>query len=57
MFLRATKRFKDSRVVTLPRYVEQKMDVAMLLGALSFTLPDQPPPKISTDVAAQKTEV
>ena len=57
MFLRATKRFKDSRVVTLPRYVEPKKDVAMLLGALGFTPPDQPPPKISTDVAAQKTEV
>ena len=47
----------DGRVVTLPRYVEPKKDVAMLLGALGFTLPDQPPPKISTDVAAQKTEV
>ncbi len=30
---------------------------AMLLGALGFTLPDQPPPKISTDAAVQKTEV
>ena len=47
----------DGRVVTLPRYVEPKKDVAMLLGALGFTLPDQPPPKISSDVAAQKTEV
>ena len=33
MFLRATKRFKDGRVVTLPRYVEPKNGVAMLLGA------------------------
>ena len=57
MFLRATKRFKDSKVVTLPRYVEPKKDVAMLLGSLGFTLPDQPPSKISTDVAVQKTDV
>ena len=57
MFLRATKRFKDGRVVALPRYVEPKKDVAMLLGALGFTLPDQSPPKISTDAAVQKTEV
>lgn len=47
----------DGRVVTLPRYVEPKKDVAMLLGALGFTMPDQPPPKISSVVAAQKTEV
>ena len=38
----------DGRVVTLPRYVEPKEDVALMLGALGFTLPAQPPPKISS---------
>ena len=37
----------DGRVVTLPRYVEPKEDVALMLGALGFSLPAQPPPKIS----------
>ena len=47
----------DGRVVTLPRYVEPKEDVALLLGALGLTLPAQPPPKVSGNVAPQKTEV
>ena len=47
----------DGRVVTLPRYVEPKEDVALLLGALGLTLPAQPPPKISGNAAPQKTEV
>ena len=37
----------DGRVVTLPRYVEPKDDVSLLLNQLCFTLPEQPPPKIS----------
>ena len=37
----------DGRVVTLPRYVEPKDDVSLLLNQLGFTLPEQPPPKIS----------
>ena len=47
----------DGRVVTLPRYVDPKEDVALLLGALGLTLPAQPPPKISGNVVPQKTEV
>ena len=43
----------DGRVVTLPRYVEPKEDVALMLGALGFSLPAQPPPKISS--AAKST--
>ena len=38
---------RDGRVVTLPRYVEPKDDVSLLLNQLGFTLPEQPPPKIS----------
>jgi len=41
----------DGRTVTLPRYVEPKDDVALLLDRLGFTLPAQPPPKISGNVA------
>ena len=37
----------DGRIVTLPRYVEPKEDVALILSKLGFTLPKQPPPKIS----------
>ena len=37
----------DGKVVTLPRYVEPKDDVSLLLNQLGFTLPEQPPPKIS----------
>ena len=37
----------DGRVVTLPRSVEPKEEVALLLKRLGLTLPDQPPPKIS----------
>ena len=40
----------DGRVVTLPRYVEPKTDVALLLDRLGLTLPGQPPPKISGDL-------
>ena len=47
----------DGRVVTLPRYVEPKEDVALLLGALGLTLPAQPPPKISGNAALQETVV
>ena len=37
----------DGRTVTLPRYVEPKEDVALILSKLGFALPKQPPPKIS----------
>ena len=40
----------DGRVVTLPRYVEPKKDVALMLGALGVSLPPQPPPRISNVV-------
>lgn len=48
----------DGRTVTLPRYVEPKKDVSILLDLLGLELPAQPPPKVSgslTDTA--KTEV
>lgn len=35
----------DGRVVTLPRYVEPKEKVALLLNRLGLTLPGQPPPR------------
>lgn len=41
----------DGRTVTLPRYVKPKDDVALLMDRHGFTLPEQPPPKISGDVA------
>ena len=41
----------DGRIVTLPRYVEPKKDVAILLGRLGLTLPAQPPPKVSSRLA------
>lgn len=48
----------DGRTVTLPRYIEPKDDVVLLLDRLGFTLPAQPPPKISAGVAeTAKTEV
>ena len=47
----------DGRVVTLPRYVEPKEDVALLLGALGLTLPAQPAPKISGNATLQETVV
>ena len=47
----------DGRIVTLPRFVEPKEDVALLLGVPGFTLPAQPPPKISGNVASQETDV
>ena len=42
----------DGRVVTLPRYVEPKEVVALLINRLGLTLPDQPPPKISESPSA-----
>ena len=42
----------DGRVVTLPRHVEPKEEVALLLNRLGLTLPDQPPPKISESPSA-----
>jgi transposase len=46
----------DGRIVTLPRYVEPKKDVAILLDRLGLTLPAQPPPKVSSRLAdAAKT--
>ena len=48
----------DGRIVTLPRYVEPKEDVAILLDRLGLTLPAQPPPKVSSRLAdAAKTKV
>ena len=48
----------DGRVVTLPRYVEPKPDLAILLDRLGLTLPAQPPPRISGEAAdAAKTTV
>ena len=48
----------DGRVVTLPRYVEPKQDLVILLDRLGLTLPEQPPPKISGEAAdAAKTAV
>ena len=41
----------DGRIVTLPRYVEPKPDLAILLDRLGLTLPAQPPPKISSEAA------
>ena len=41
----------DGRIVTLPRYVEPKPDLAVLLNRLGLTLPAQPPPKISSEAA------
>ena len=47
----------DGRIVTLPRYVEPKPDLAILLDRLGLTLPAQPPPKISSEAtdAAKST--
>ena len=48
----------DGRIITLPRYVEPKQDLAILLDQLGLTLPAQPPPKISNEaVEATKTTV
>ena len=48
----------DGRIVTLPRYVEPKKDVAVLLDRLGLALPAQPPPKISSGLAdTAKTNV
>ncbi len=41
----------DGRIVTLPRYIEPKEDVSILLGRLGLTLPKQPPPKVSSETA------
>ena len=45
----------DSRIVTLPRYVEPRDDTAMLLAQLGLTLPAQPPPKVSPDCTSRPT--
>ena len=37
----------DGRVVTLPSYIKPKEDIQLILGKLGFTLPKQPPLKIS----------
>ena len=48
----------DWRIVTLPRYVEPKQDLVILLDRLGLTLPAQPPPKISSEAAeSAKTTV
>ena len=47
----------DGRVVTLPRYVEPKSDIFMLLNAFGFSLPAQPPPKISSDSIYKESRV
>ena len=48
----------DGRIVTLSRYVDPKKDVAILLDRLGLTLPAQPPPKISGNLAdTAKTKV
>ena len=48
----------DGRIVTLPRYVEPKPDLAILLDRLGMALPAQPPPKISGEaVEAKETKV
>lgn len=39
----------DHRIVTLPRYIEPKEDVAIRLDRLGLTLPEQPPPKVSAE--------
>jgi len=41
----------DNRIITLPRYVEPKDDVRILLNQLGLTLPAQPPPKVSSEAA------
>ena len=41
----------DGRIVTLPRDVEPKPDLSVLLDRLGLTLPAQPPPKISSEAA------
>ena len=41
----------DGQIVTLPRDVEPKPDLAILLDRLGLTLPAQPPPKISSEAA------
>ena len=44
----------DHRIVTLPRYIEPKKDVAILLDRLGLTLPEQPPPKVSAEAVETK---
>jgi transposase len=36
----------DGRCLTMPRYTEPEVDVALLLHQLKLTLPQQPPPRI-----------
>jgi len=48
----------DGRIVTLPRYVEPKEDLSVLLDRLGLELPAQPPPKVSSALAeTAKSEV
>lgn len=39
----------DGRTVTLSRYTEPESDQALVLQRLKINLPDQPPPRITTD--------
>jgi hypothetical protein len=39
----------DGRTVTLSRYTEPEADQALLLQMLKLDLPDQPPPRITSD--------
>ena len=39
----------DGRTVILSRYTEPERDQALLLQRLKINLPDQPPPRITTD--------
>ena len=47
----ATTVVTDNRIITLPRYVEPKDGVRILLNQLGLTLPAQPPPKVSSEAA------
>lgn len=48
----------DNRIVTLPRYIEPKKEIIILLERLGLTLPEQPPPKVSSEIAeAMQTHV
>ena len=38
----------DGREVVLTRYTQPEKDLQLLLDQLKLTLPDQPPPKITT---------
>ena len=42
----------DGRIVTIPRHVEPKDGVALLINRLGLTLPEQLPPMISREQLA-----